>query len=165
MEKLSFGGIPNSSITHIYIYIIYYMSPDAMFDYMDHGPFLLRSGFAHVDNVITGQCSKQSHGCSCLWNLPNPASATYTRTCRNPPEPASGTYTSTRNPPEPSGTLRNLPLEPTPAHAGTFRNFRNLSPEPAPATRTGARRSLSGLKTPLVYAVGELERPRKTWRF
>ena len=33
--------------------------------------------------------------------------------------------------------------------------FRNLPPEPAPATRTGTHRSLSGLKTPLAYAVGE----------
>ena len=172
------------------------MNPYAMFDYMDHGPFLLRSGFAHVDNLITSQCSKQSPGCSCLWNLPNPASGTYTSTRRNLPEPASGTYT--RNLPEPSGTFRNLPLEPTPAHtgtcrnspepsgtclqnlhqhqnsllrtspalrnllleptpphAGTLRNFRNLSPEPAPATLTGTHRSLSGLKTPLAYAVGE----------
>ena len=69
-----------------------------------------------------------------------------------------------------SGTFQNLPPEPRPAHAqelsGTFRNlhqhapelsgtFRNLPPEPAPATRTGTHRSLSGLKTPLAYAVGE----------
>ena len=82
--------------------------------------------------------------------------------------------------PELSGTFRNLPPEPTPAHTGTLRNhqhtpelsgtclrnlhqhtpelsgtFRNLPPEPAPATRTGTHRSLSGLKTPLAYAVGE----------
>ena len=40
----------------------------------------------------------------------------------------------------------------TPELSGTFRN---LAPEPAPATRTGTHRSLSGLKTPLAYAVGE----------
>ena len=57
-----------------------------------------------------------------------------------------------------SGTLRNLPLEPTPAHAGI------LSPEPAPATRIGAHRSLSGLKTPWAYAVGELSCPRSNWK-
>ena len=67
-----------------------------------------------------------------LRNLPEVASGTYTSTQRNLPEPASGTYTSTRrNSPEPfgetclqnlhqqtsqlSGTLRNLPPEPTPA--------------------------------------------------
>ena len=144
VKGISFGGIPNSSIIYIYIYIcvqlyiyIYNMNPHAMFDYMDHGPFLLRSGCAHVDNVITSQCSKQSHGCSCLWNLLNFVSGTYTSTRRNPLEPASGTYTSTRrnspkfaatlqNLPEDSGTFRNLPLEPTPAHTGTCRN----SPEP-----------------------------------
>ena len=99
---------------------------------------------------------------SCLRNLhqhtPEPSG-----TLRNLPEPASGTYTSThRNSPEPSGTLRNLP-EPSgtclrnphhfiPELSETFRNF---PPEPAPATRTGTHRSLSGLKTPLAYAVGE----------
>ena len=70
-------------------------------------------------------------------------------TLRKIPNPASGTYTNTRrlqNPPEPSETFRNQP-------SGTFRN---LPPEPAPATRTGTHRSLSGLKTPLLaYAVGE----------
>ena len=75
-------------------------------------------------------------------------------TClRNLPRPASGTYTSIRrNPAEPSGNrLRNLHQH-TPELSGTFRN---LPPEPAPATRTGTHRSLSGLKTPLAYAVGE----------
>ena len=80
------------------------------------------------------------------------------------PTPA---YTGTlQNLPEPSGTcLRNLHQH-TPELSGTFRNlqqhttepsgtFRNLPPEPAPATRTGTHRSLSGLKTPLAYAVGE----------
>ena len=91
-------------------------------------PFLLRSGVgvAHVDNVITKRCSKQSHGCSCqgcqatnhtgtLQNLPEPTPAhtgtlrnlpelaSHTGTLRNLPELASGTYTSAhRNPPEPS---------------------------------------------------------------
>ena len=105
---------------------------------------------------------------TCLQNLHQhtpepPASGTYTSTRRNPaattsalrnlPELASGTYTSThRNPPEPSGTfLQNLHQH-TPEPSGTFRN---LPPEPAPATRTGTHRSLSGLKTPLAYAVGE----------
>ena len=74
-------------------------------------------------------------------------------TLRNLPEPASGTYTSIRrNFQEPSGTpLRNLQQH-TAEFSGTFRN---LPPEPAPATRTGTHRSLSGLKTPLAYAVGE----------
>ena len=74
-------------------------------------------------------------------------------TLRNLPEPASGTYTSIRrNFQEPSGTpLRNLQQHTT-EPSGTFRN---LPPEPAPATRTGTHRSLSGLKTPLAYAVGE----------
>ena len=101
-----------------------------------------------------------------LWNLPEPASGTYTTTHRDFPrnlhqhtpepsgtfrQPASGNYTST---PEPSGTFRNLPPEPTPAHTGTLRNLpepsgtflRNLLLRPAPAHT---------LKTPLAYAVGE----------
>ena len=83
-------------------------------------------------------------------NLPTPA---HTATLRNLPELASGTYNSThRKSPEPSGTcLRNLHQH-TPELSGTFRN---LPPEPAPATRTGTHRSFSGLKTPLAYAVGE----------
>ena len=110
------------------------------------GAIFLRSGFDHVDNVITKRCSKQSHGCSCqgckatnhtviLRNLPNHTSGTYTSTHRNSPEP-SGT-------PEPSGAFRNFPPEPTPAHTGTLQNlpepsgtlrtFRNLPPEPTPA--------------------------------
>ena len=74
-------------------------------------------------------------------------------TLRNLPEPASGTYTSIRrNFQEPFGTpLRNLQQHTT----EPSRTFRNLPPEPAPATRTGTHRSLSGLKTPLAYAVGE----------
>ena len=94
--------------------------------------------------------------------LPEPTPA-HTGTLWNLPQPASGTYTSIRrNPPEPSGTrLRNLHQH-TPELSGTF--FRNLHrhtgtlrnpPEPSPATRTGTHRTLSGLKTPLAYAVGE----------
>ena len=106
-------------------------------------------------------------------NLPPEPTPAHAGTLRNlPPEPASGTYTSTHwNSPEPSGTcLRNLHQQ----HTGTLRNlpepasatytsntpelsgtFRNPSPEPAPATRAGTHRSLSGLKTPLAFAVGE----------
>ena len=120
-----------------------------------------------------------------LWNLPrNLHAAAQTGTLRNFPEPASEATPAHRNFPEPSeplhqrtselsGTFRNLPPQPTPAHTGTFgepsgtcpRNLHhttepsgtvgNLPPEPAPATRTGTHRSLSGLKTPLAYAVGE----------
>ena len=126
-----------------------------------------------------------------IWNLPEPASGTYTTTHRDLPEPSG---TSLRNlhqhTPEPSGTFRNLhqhtpepcgnytstpepsrtclrnlhqhapePSEPSsgtytilhrnpPEPSGTF--LRNLLLRPAPA-----HRSLSGLKTPLAYAVGE----------
>ena len=87
-------------------------------------------------------------------NLPPEPIPFYTRTLRNLPRPASGTYTSIRrNPPEPSGNrLRNLHQH-TPELSGTFRN---LPPELAPATRTRTHRSLSGLKAPLAYAVGEI---------
>ena len=109
-NKISFGGIPNNSS------IILMPRLTTLW-----APFFLRSGSAHVDNVITKRCSKQSHGCpwqGCkatnhtvtLRNLPNPASGTYTSAHRNSPEPASGTYGSIRqNSPEPSGSwLRNL---------------------------------------------------------
>ena len=88
----------------------------------------------------------------------NTTSGIYAGILRNLPEPASGTYTSTRrNSPEPSGTrLRNLHQH-TPILSGTFRN---LLPEPAPASHTGAHRSLSGLKTQLAYAVGELKKKK-----
>ena len=89
-------------------------------------------------------------------NLPPEPTPFYSGTLRNLPEPASGTYTSThRNSPEPSGTRLRNPHQHTPELSGTFRN---LPPEPAPATRTGTHRSLSGLKTPLAYAVGEKEK-------
>ena len=102
-----------------------------------------------------------------LRNLPEPASGTYTSTHRNPPEPSATCHRNLhhQHTPEPSGTFRNLPPEPEPVsgtHTSTHRNlpepsgtFRNLPPEPAFATRTGTHRSLSGLKTPLAYAVGE----------
>ena len=97
----------------------------------------LRNGFAHKDNEIP-VIKKQSHG-YLQGNKP----------LRNLLNPASGTYTNTRwNSSEPSGTVRTLPLEPTPTRAGTLRNppelsktfrnqpfgiFRNLPPEPTPA--------------------------------
>ena len=107
-------------------------------------PLFWRSGFAHVDNVITKRCSKQSHGCSCqgckatnhtgtLRNLPNPASRTYTSTRRNSPEPSGNCLRNLhQHTPEPSEIFRNLPPELTPAHTGTVRSsrFRN---EPTPA--------------------------------
>ena len=116
-----------------------------MFDYM--GAFLFRSGFAHVDNVITKKCSKtitclllsrlQVQGHKPHRNSPEPSetlelSGTFRKlppeptpahngTVQNLPEPASGTYTSThRNSPR---TFWNLPPEPTPAHTGTLRNL------------------------------------------
>ena len=83
---------------------------------------------------------------TCLWNL-HQHTPELAGTLRNPPKPTPAPELpgTLRHFVELSGTLRNLPLEPTPAHAGTLRN---LSPEPAPATRTGTHRSLSGLKTP-----------------
>ena len=96
-----------------------------------------------------------------LRNLPEPSGTCLRNLHRFTPElsgtfrnlPRGRTYTILqRNSPEPSGTcLRNLHQH-TPELSGTFRN---LPPEPAPATRTGTHRSLSGLKTPLAYAVGE----------
>ena len=156
-KKISFGDIPNSSSIDI-------LMPYAIFDYI--GAFL-RSGFAHVDNVIP--VIKQSHGCSCqgcnatnhtgtLRNLLNPASGTYTNTRQNPPEPSktfqNQPFRTFRNPPPKSsgtfrelasetytislsGTFRNLPPEPTPAYAGTVRNL----PEPASGTYTSTRRN------------------------
>ena len=116
--------------------------------------FFLRSGFAHVDNVIS-PCSKCSNNYMAPVNVAAP----------DVPNPASGPYTSTRNlpnlprnSPEPSGScLRNLHQH-TPELS---RTFRNLPPEPASATRTGTRRSLSGLKTPLAYAVGGIKQKQE----
>ena len=135
-QKKGFGGIPNSSS----IILLPRLTTWAL--------FFLRNGSAHVDNVITKRCSKQSHGCpwqGCkttnhtvtLRNLPNPASGTYTsahRCLRNlhqhTPE-LSGTFrnlpSTHRNSPEPSGTcLRNLLLEPAPEHTGAYLGWRPL---------------------------------------
>ena len=119
-------------------------------------------------------CKATNHTVT-LRNLPNPASGTYTSTHRNSPALQNLPELHT---PARTGTLRNLlelrnppePPEPTPPHTVTFGNlpehapqtepkrnhhtpesgtFRNLPPEPAPATRTGTHGSLSGLKTPL----------------
>ena len=64
-----------------------------------------------------------------LRNLPELASGTYHFTPElsgTLPEPASGTYTSRRrNSPELSGTfLRNLLLQPAPAHTGAYLGWR-----------------------------------------
>ena len=88
--------------------------------------FLFRSGFAHVDNIITKRCSKtitwlflsRLQGNKPLLNLPKPW------TLRNPPEPAGSCLRNLHlHIPEPSGTYWKLPPEPTPAHAGTLRNL------------------------------------------
>ena len=79
-----------------------------------------------------------------------PPEPLYTGTFRNPP-PDHNTILH-RNSPELSGTRLGNLHHFTPELSGTFRN---LPPEPAPATRTGAHRSLSGLKTPLAYAIGK----------
>ena len=118
-----------------------------MFDYM--GAFLFRSGFAHVDNVITKRGSKTITKLllsRLLGNKPHRNSAEPSQTLKlsgtlqNLPEVASGTYTKLppELPPAHTGTFRNLPPEPTPAHTGTLRN---LPPEPTPA-HTGSLRNL-----------------------
>ena len=151
-----------------------------MFDYMDHGPFLYQPMFKTITWLLlslepSAPCVRNLHqhapetSWTCLRNTHQQAPE-FSGICRNPPEP-SGTL---RNPPEPSGTcLWNLHqrqnslelLRNSPELSGTclwnldqHTPFWNLSPEPAPATRTGTHRSLSGLKTPLACAVGE-----KTW--
>ena len=135
-HKICFGGIPNSS--NIDILVLY-----AIFDCMG---VLLRSGCAHVDNVIPvikaitwlllsrlqgrnfpepsepyllNLCQHTPEPSEILRNIPELASGTYT--ILHLPEPASATYTSTlRNSPEPSGTrLRNLHHPELP---GTFQN-------------------------------------------
>ena len=170
LPKISFGGIPNSSNIDI-------LMPYAIFDYIG---IFLRSGFAHVDNVIpviktiTWLLLSRLQGTE-----PTPA---YTGTLRNLPEPSGTCLRNLRHfTPELSGTFRNLPPELTPFYKGTLRNLpepasgtytstlRNSpepsgTPEPAPATRTGTHRSLSGLKTPLAYAVGEkISASKPTW--
>ena len=60
--------------------------------------------------------SKNNHMAACK-------ATNHTGSLRNLLNPASGTYTNTRwNSSEPSGTVRTLPLEPTPTRAGTLRN-------------------------------------------
>ena len=110
-----------------------------------------------------------------LRNLPPEPTPAHTGTLQHfpevTPEPSGNCFPNLHHhTPEPSGTFRNLHQHtpelsgtclwnPTPAHTGTFGTFlRNLPPEPAPATRTGTHRSLSGLKTPLAYAVGEKQK-------
>ena len=133
VQKISFGGIPNSSSIDI-------LMPYAIFDYM--GPFL-RSSFAHVDKVIPVNKTIPWLLLSRLQgNKPH----------QNSPEPSEPCLRNLHHfTPELSGTFRNPPPEPTPAHSGTLRNL----PEPSSGTYTSTRRSLSGLKTPLAYAVGE----------
>ena len=139
--EISFGDTPNSSSIDI-------LKPCAIFDYI--GAFL-RSGFAHVDNVIPVIKT-------ITWLLLSTLQGNkHTGTLRNL-NLASGTYANTRrNFSEPSGTFRTLPPEPTPTRAGTLRNppepsttFRNqpfgtfwnlLPPEPPPAY-TGTLRNL-----------------------
>ena len=135
---------------HLYTY----MNPYAMFGYMDHGPSLLRSGFAHVDNVIASvQNNHMAAPVSGTFRAlpPEPTPARPSGICRNPPEP-SGTlrnlhqHTPTcRNSPEPSGTFRNLPPKPTPAPPALCGTLRNL-PKPASGTYTSTPRlaELSG---------------------
>ena len=127
-----------------------------------------------------------------MWTMLSPRSLhqhapELSRTLRNLPRPSGnnllepfGTYLLNlrQHTPEPSEIFWNLPPEPTPFYTGTsgtcLRNqhqhtlelsgtFRNLPPEPAPATRSGTHRSLSGLKTPLAYAVGEKNRQLNRW--
>ena len=138
-----------------------------MFDYM--GAFLFRSGFAHVDNVITKRCSKtitwlllsRLQGNKPHRNSPEPSETlelsgtlgtfrklppeptpAHNGTVRNLPELASGTYTNThRNSPEPFGTcLQNLHQQ-TPELSELSGTLRNLPPEPTPA-HTGTLRNL-----------------------
>ena len=141
-RKISFGGIPNSSIRNL--------PPE---------PAPARTGsLRKLPEPASGTCTSthrkppETSG-TCLRNLhqhapeasgnfrnlpPEPAPAR-TGSLRKLPEPASGTCTSThRKPPETSGTcLRNLHQH-APEASG---NFRNLPPEPAPA-RTGSLRKL-----------------------
>ena len=131
------------------------VSPEAA-AYRNHyaifGAFL-RSGFAHVDNVITKEWSKQSHGCSCqgckatnhtgaLRNLPELASRTDTSTRRNSSELSgnfrNGLQNRHQHAPELSGNFRNC-LQNLHQHAHrnlpelTFRNL--LEPESGTYTR------------------------------
>ena len=146
--KISFGGIPNSNSIHIYIY----MNPYAMFGAILFAQWFCPCGQCHHQKVfktITWLLLSRLQGNEPHQNPPEPSEPCLRNLHHHAPELA-GTF---RNLPEPaSGTcLRNLHQH-TPEPSGTFRN---LPSEPAPATRTGTHRSLSGLKTPLAYAVGE----------
>ena len=126
------------------------------------GPVRLQGNKPYRNSPEPSELPPEPSG-SCLQNLHQHTPESSGTCLRNlPPEPTPahnsresfGTYLQNlhRHTPELSGTFWNLPPEPTPAHTGTLRN---LPPEPAPATRTGTHRNLSGLKTPLTYAVGE----------
>ena len=134
-HKISFGGIPNSSSIDI-------LMPYAIFDYT--GAFL-RSGFAHVDNVIPViktitwllLSRLQGNKFKPHRNSPEPSEPTPTRagTLQNPPaptfgnfpEPTSGTYASIHRPSE---IFRNLPELASGTYTILHRTLRNL-PEPA----------------------------------
>ena len=128
--------------------------PYAIFDCM--GVFL-RSGFAHVDNVIPVikaitwlllsrlQCNKPHR------NFPEPSEPFLLNLRQHTPEPseifqnlpelAAGTYTVLhRNSPEPSGTCLGNLHHFTKELSGTFRN---PPPEPTPA-HSGTLRNLPG---------------------
>ena len=107
-NKISSGGIPNSSSLYPHVWL--------------HRRHFLHSGFAHMDNVISKRYAKKSYGYSCQGGK----ATNHTETLRNLPNPASETYTSTHgNSPQLPGTLRNLHQ-----HTGIFRNL----PEPASGT-------------------------------
>ena len=126
-NQISFGGIPNSS-SLLPCLTTWAHSCSAM-------------------DVITKRGSKTITYSSC--SCQGCKATNHTGTLLNLPKHwNSGTL---RNLPDSGTCLRNLHQH-TPELSGTFWN---LPPEPAPATRTGTHRSLSGLKTPLAYAVGE----------
>ena len=117
-----------------------------------------------------GQCHHQKMTKTITW-LPLSRLQPTNYTLGSFPEPSGSCIRNIHQlTPKPSGTLRNLPPEPTPAHTGTPGTFRNLPPEPTPAhrkplepssgtcscdPRRHTHRSLCGLKTPLDHAVGE----------
>ena len=120
----------------------------------------LRNLHQHAPELC-GICRNPPEPSGTLHNLPELASGTYTSTHRNLPE-LSGTF-STRTPwnsPALCGTLRNPP-EPA-SDSGTSTSTRRNPPQlPEPLSGTCScdphrtHRSLSGLKTPLAYAVEE----------
>ena len=130
-KKISFGGIPNSSNIDI-------LMPYAIF---------LRSGFAHVDNVIpvikaiTWLLLSRLQGNKPHRNFPEFSEPFLLNLRQHTPEPseifqnlpelASGTYTVLhRNSPEPSGTCLGNLHHFTKELSGIFRN---PPPEPTPA--------------------------------